>query len=112
MYDIKDIFVETFDIVDVNNEKSIIEKLVDIFVKFNIKDIEANTKLMASIERKYHTKVMEKISSAIALRQVDLETKIESVKNILEGIYTLYTKLCDVDFVTQETQQSIIWLQA
>ena len=55
---------------------------------------------------------MEKISSAIALTQVDLETKINGLKTILEGIYTLYTKLCDVDFFIQETQQQVKRLQA
>ncbi len=49
---------------------------------------------------------MEKISSAFALRQVILATKAEGVKKILEVIYALYTKLCDVDFFIQETQQN------
>ena len=60
----------------------------------------------------YHTKVMEKIPSVIALRQVELATRIDGVKIFFEGIYTLYTKLCDVDFFTQETQQQVKRLQA
>ena len=111
MIDIKDIFVEYFDISNVNNDKPIIEQLVHIVDKVNTKDIEANTKLMAWIERKYHPKVMEKISSAIALRQVELATKINGVKKILEHIFSLYNKLCNVNFFTQETQQTINRLQ-
>ena len=38
---------------------------------------------------------MKKISSEIALSQVELENKIEKVKKILENIFLLYTKLCD-----------------
>ena len=83
------------------NDNPIIEQLVHIVDKVNTEDIEAHTKLMAWTKRKYHTKVMENISSAIALRQVDLATKIESVKKILEGIYALYNKLCNVDFFLQ-----------
>ena len=40
------------------------------------------------------------MSSAIALKQVELSTKVEGVKRILESIYSLYNKWCDVDFFT------------
>ena len=54
---------------------------------------------------------MEKISSAITLKQVELSTKVDSVKKFLESMYSLYTKLCDVDFFTKETQQNLLRLQ-
>ena len=56
-------------------------------------------------------KVLENISSAIALRQVNLATKMESVKKVLEKFFTLYTKLCNVDLFTKENQQAIEHLQ-
>ena len=51
-------------------------------------------------ERKFQGKINEKISSDIALAQVDLENKIEKVKTILENIFSLYKKLCDFTFFT------------
>lgn len=46
LYDIRDIFLDAFDITDVNEDKSIVKQLVHIVDKVNIEDIEANTKLM------------------------------------------------------------------
>ena len=42
LYDIKDIFVEAFDIIDVNDNQTIVEQLVHIVDKVNIEDIDAN----------------------------------------------------------------------
>ena len=58
-------------------------------------------------EEKFLTKAVDKISSAIALRYVDLSTKMDNAKKVLDNIYSLYSKLCNVDFFTQETQQTI-----
>ena len=44
----------------------------------------------------------EKISSEIALSQVELATKIDRVKEVLGNILSLYTKLCDPTLFTQE----------
>ena len=47
LHDIKDIFVEAFDIVDVNVDQTIGEQLmVHIFEKINTEDMETNKKLM------------------------------------------------------------------
>ena len=46
IHDIKDIYVEAFDITDVNVDQTIGEKLVHIVDKINIEDMETNTKLM------------------------------------------------------------------
>ena len=62
-------------------------------------------------EKKIQGKVNEKISSEITLSQVELATKIEKVKKVLENIFSLYTKLCDPTLFTQETSQRILSLE-
>ena len=47
--------------------------------------------------------VNEKIYSEIGLIQVELTKKIEKVKMVLEKIFSLYSKLCDSSYFTQET---------
>ena len=100
-HDIEDIFFDFFSLPKLNENKPIIEKLVTIVKKIKDEDLDSNFKLLEWSERKFHTKVLEKISSAIALRQVDLATKMESVKIVLEKIFFLYTKLCNVELFTQ-----------
>ena len=46
--------------------------------------------------------VTEHISSVIALHYIELATKIEGVKKLLENIFSLYTKLCDTTLFKQE----------
>ena len=104
MFEIKDIFIDAFSLSDSLIDKPIIEQLVHMVDKIKDEDIETNVKLLEWSECKFHTKFMDTISSAIALSQVDLATKIKGVKTILGYIYSLYIKLCDVDFFTQETQ--------
>ena len=53
----------------------------------------------------------EKISSEIALSQVELVKKIEKVKKVFENVFSLYTKLCDSSYFTQETSQRILSLE-
>ena len=72
---------------------------------------ETNVKLMKWSEKKFQGKVNEKISSDIALAQVELATRIEKVKRILENIFSLYTKLCDPTLFTQETSHRILSLE-
>ena len=48
-------------------------------------------------------KVNEKISCEIELTQVELAKKVDKVKTILENIFSLYSKLCDSSYFTQET---------
>ena len=52
-------------------------------------------------EKKFQGRVNEKISSEIALSKVELATKIEKVKKVLDNILSLYTKLCDPTLFTQ-----------
>ena len=56
-------------------------------------------------------KVNEKISSEIALTQVELAKKIEKVKIVLENIFSSYLKLCKSSYFTQETSQKILSLE-
>ena len=56
-------------------------------------------------------KVNEKISSVIALTQDELNKEIKKVKTVLENIFSLYIKLCDSSYFTQETSQKILSLE-
>ena len=62
-------------------------------------------------EKKFQGKVNEKIASEIEISQVELEKKIETVKKVLENIFSLYKKLCDFTYFTQETSQRIAALE-
>ena len=75
--------MEAFHITDLNVNKSIGEQLVHIIENINAKDIETNIKLMKWCEKKFFMKVCTKLSSANALRKVDLSTQIEKEKALL-----------------------------
>ena len=107
LHDIKDIFYDCFSLPDMNKDKPIIEQHVNIVDKTKHEDLDSNVKLLEWSERNFHTKVLEKISSAIALRQFDLATKVESVKKVLENIFSLYAKLYDVNLFIKEVQRVI-----
>ena len=74
----------------------------------NNEDQETNAKLMEWSKKKFQEKVNEKISGEIALSQVELATKIEKVKKVLENIFSLYIKLYDPTLFTQETSHRIL----
>lgn len=100
LHDIKEIFLNAFILLTPNEEKSIIEKLVNIVSKISDADLDTNTKLLEWSENFFQTKVNKNISTAIALRQVELATKIEDVKKILENIFSLHINLFDVNLFT------------
>ena len=77
----------------------------------NNEDQDTYAKLLEWSKRKFQGKVNEKISSDIALMQVELATNIEKVKKVLENIFSLYTKLCDPTLFTQETSHRILSLE-
>ena len=62
-------------------------------------------------EKKFQGKVNENIASEIAISQVELAKKIGTVKQVLENIFSLYKKLCDFTYFTQETSQRISALE-
>ena len=74
-------------------------------------DQDTNVKLMEWSKNKFQGKVNKKISSEITLSQVELVTKIEKVKKVLEIIFSLYTKVCDPTLFTQEMSQRILSLE-
>ena len=54
---------------------------------------------------------MRKYTSEIALPQVELETKIDCVIEVLGNILSLYTKLCNIEPFTHEVGQQILRLE-
>ena len=62
-------------------------------------------------ENKFQGKFNEKIFSKRALSQVELAKKIEKTKIVLENVFSLYKKLCDFSYFTQETSQRILRLE-
>ena len=74
---------------------NIVEKVID-------EDLDTNVKLLELSKKKFQTKVNENTYSSITLCHVELTTKIDVMKNILENILSLYTKLCDAPLFTQE----------
>ena len=87
------------------------EKLSHIVDQVQNADQETNVKLMEWSEKKFQGKVNEKIASEIALSQVELAKKIATIKEVLENIFSLYKKLCDFTYFTQETSQRISALE-
>lgn len=102
MIDIKEIFLDAFSLPTPDETKPIIKQLTNIVERVNDRDLDTNVKLLEWSEKNFQNKVNEKISSGILLPQVELETKIESVKKVLERIFSLYTKLCNPTLFTQE----------
>ena len=83
------------------------EQLANIVERVNNTNLDSNVKLLEWSERKFQGKVNEKISSSIELSQVELATKIESVKKLLENIFSLYTKLCDTNLFIHKVHHHI-----
>ena len=86
--------------------------MTNIVERVSNKDLDTNVKLLEWSEKKFPSKVNEKISSEITLTQVALATKIDSVKKILENIFSLYTKLCSTTLFTQEIRNQILSLES
>ena len=112
MIDIKDIFIDEFSLPPPKVTKVIIEQLTNIVEKLNEIDQDSNVKLLEWSKRNFQHKVDEMISSAIALSQVELATKIDSMKKVLENIISLYTKLCNLILFTQEIMSHILSLES
>ena len=111
LHEIKDIFLDAFSLQKPNETKPIMEQLSKIVEQVTNEDQETNVKLMKWSEKKFQWKVNEKISSDITLSQVELLKKIEKVKTVLENVFSLYKKLYDFSYFTQETGQRILSLE-
>ena len=111
MNEIKDIFMDAFNLQPPDAKRPILEKLSDIVDQINNEDHDTNAKLMEWSEKKFQAKVNQKIANDIILGQVDLAKKLDKVKVVLGNIFSLYTKLCDFSNFTQETNQKILTLE-
>lgn len=109
--EIKDIFMDAFSLQSPDETRPIVEQLSDIVDQVTNEDHDTNVKLMEWSERKFQGKVNEKISSGIALEQVELAKTIDKAKIVLENIFSLYRKLCDFSNFTQEINQRIMILE-
>ena len=105
MQNIKDIFLDAFTLSPPDESKDIMEQLSDIVEQVTDADLDTNVKLMEWLERRFQGKVNEKISSEIALSQVELATKIDRVTEVLGNILSLYTKLCNTAPLTHKVRQ-------
>ena len=103
MSEIKDIFIDSFNLQPPNETRPIIEQLSNIVDQVNNEDHDTNVNLMVWSEKKFQGKVNQKISNDIILGQVDLAKKLDRVKFVLGNIFSLYNKLCDFSNFTQET---------
>lgn len=68
LHDIKDIFLDSLSLPKPHEAKPIIEKLFDMVDKIRDEDLDSNVKLLEWSEWKFHSKILENISSVIALR--------------------------------------------
>ena len=79
MNEIKDIFMDAFNLQPPDATRPIIEELSDIVDQMNNEDHDTNAKLMEWSEKKFQGKVNQKISNDIILGQVDLAKKLDKV---------------------------------
>ena len=84
LHDIKDIFIDTFDIQTLDEKPLIISQLVQIVEIFNTKDIEANEKVMAWFENKFEKKLIEKFSIEIIVWKVELMTLVQNIEELVQ----------------------------
>lgn len=108
LQDIKDIFLDAFNLPTPEESKTLLEQLLDIMEQVNNEEQDTNAKLLEWSERKFQGKVNQKISGEITLSQIALTNKVEDVKKVLENIFSLYAKLCDPTLFTQDTRHRIM----
>ena len=70
MQNIKEIFLDAFIVMSLDESKDIIQQLSNIVEQVNDVELDTNIKLLEWSERGFQHKVNEKISSEIALTQV------------------------------------------
>lgn len=89
-------FFDAYDIKYVDERVPIMDQLVHIFENVNNDDIDANEKLLQWSEKKFEKKVLEKVSTEISIRQVELSNIVNNVEGVVQNIQNLYKILCDV----------------
>ena len=111
MNEIKDIFMDAFNLQPPDATRPILEQLSYIVDQINNEDHDTSEKLMEWSKKKFQVKVNQNISNDIILGQVDLAKKLDRFKVVLGNIFSFYTKLCDFSNFTQETSQKILSLE-
>lgn len=113
MNEIKDIFMDAFSLQPPNSNRPIIEQLTYIVDQVNNEeDQDTSAKLMEWSEKKFLSKVNQKIANDIILEQVELGKKLDNVKIVLGNIFSLYRKLCDLSKFTQEITPRVLRLES
>ena len=111
MNEIKDIFMDAFNLQPPDASRPILEQLSNIVDQVNNEDHDTNVKIMECLEKNFLGKVNQKIANDIILGQVDLAKKLDKVKIVLGNIFSLYSKLCDFSRFTQEINPKIMNLE-
>ena len=83
MQNIKEIFLDAFTMMSLDESKDIIEQLLEIVEQVINADLDTNVKLLEWSKSRFQQKINEKISSEIALSQVELAKKIDHVTKVL-----------------------------
>ena len=68
LHEIKDIFLENFDVENLNEKAPIVPQLVQIIEKINGPNVDANENLMQWLETKFEKGVMEKLATQIYIK--------------------------------------------
>ena len=80
MQNIKDIFLDAFSITTLDESKDVIDQFSDIVDQVQDVDLDTNAKLLEWFERKFQSKVNEKIATKISLSQVTPRKLIVSLR--------------------------------
>ena len=105
MHNIKEIFLDAFTITSLDESKDIIEQLSNIVDQVIDADLDTNVKLLEWLERRFYSKLNERIATKIALSQVEMAKKIDHVTEVLGNILSLYTKLSNKAPFTHKVDQ-------
>ena len=111
MNEIKDIFMDAFSLQPPDSNRPILEQLSQIVDQVNDEDLDTSVKLMEWTEKKFLSKVNQKIANNITSGQVELAKKLDNVKVVLGNIFSLYSKLCDFSRFTQEITPKVLSLE-
>lgn len=95
-------FVDSFDVQNIDGKSLIRSQLVQIVEQINIGSIEENKKLMAWSAKNFQNKFIEKISTTIAERKVELQARVHNIEELVHRIQHLYNILCDVPRFTND----------
>ena len=95
LHDVKDIFVEAFDVQNFDGQAPIISQLVNV-EQINVGDIETNEKLIDWSAKKFENKVVENVSTTIVEQKFQLQECVQNTMEQIKKVQKLYNILCDV----------------